>query len=223
MNFLTIIPARQNSIRIKNKNLRIVKKKPLIYYTIKEARKSRYLKKIFVSTDSNNIKDISIHYGVSVPFLRNRIYAKKNSTMYSVVKDFYKKIKNKYKTKFKYIVLLQPTSPNRNVLDINNACKIIIKNPEADSLLSTCKIIDNKKINKKKIMYTDGKYLSYKKNNKFKDACLRNGPALLIIKISKLDKYLIGGKILNYSMPNRRSLDIDNHKDLKNFVNSLKS
>ena len=43
MNFLTIIPARQNSIRIRNKNLRVVKKKPLIYYTIKEAKKSKYL------------------------------------------------------------------------------------------------------------------------------------------------------------------------------------
>lgn len=223
MNFLTIIPARQNSIRIKNKNLRVVKKKPLIYYTIKEAKKSKYLKKIFVSTDSPNIKDISIYYGVSVPFLRNSIYAKKNSTMHSVVKEFYKKIKNKYKKKFKYIVLLQPTSPNRKVLDIDNACKIMLKNPNADSLVSTCKIMNDKKINKKKIMFTDGKYLSYKKKNKFKDACLRNGPALLITKISKLNKFLIGGKILNYIMPNKRSLDIDNHKDLKKFVNSLKS
>ena len=102
MNFLTIIPARQNSIRIRNKNLRVVKKKPLIYYTIKEAKKSKYLKKIFVSTDSKKIRDTSIHYGVSVPFLRNKKYAKKNSTMHSVVKEFYKKIKDECVSSLRY-------------------------------------------------------------------------------------------------------------------------
>ena len=95
MSFLVIIPARGNSVRIKEKNIRLIKKKPLIYYTIKEAKKSKYLKRIFVSTDNLTIKKISKRYGALVPFLRKKSLAKKNSLMHSVVKDFNIMIKKK--------------------------------------------------------------------------------------------------------------------------------
>ena len=54
-----IIPARKNSKRIKNKNIKLLNGKPLIEYTIIEAKKSKLLDKIIVSTDSPIIKKIS--------------------------------------------------------------------------------------------------------------------------------------------------------------------
>ena len=53
---LTIIPARSGSKGVKNKNIKLINGKPLIYWTIKEAKKSK-LSQIIVSTDSKNIKN----------------------------------------------------------------------------------------------------------------------------------------------------------------------
>ena len=48
MKILALIPARKGSIRLKNKNMVLVKKKPLIYHTIKAALESKLKKKIFI-------------------------------------------------------------------------------------------------------------------------------------------------------------------------------
>ena len=53
---IAIITARKNSKRIKNKNIKIFNKKPLIYWTIKTALKSKLFDKVFVSTDSKKLK-----------------------------------------------------------------------------------------------------------------------------------------------------------------------
>ena len=58
MTFLGYIPARKNSIRIKNKNIKFLNGKPLIDYTLEAAKKSKFIKYIYVSTDSNKIKSI---------------------------------------------------------------------------------------------------------------------------------------------------------------------
>ena len=56
-NILGIIPARGNSKGIKNKNLKIINGKPLIYYTIKRAKKSRLISDLIGSTDNKKIKE----------------------------------------------------------------------------------------------------------------------------------------------------------------------
>ena len=53
---LLIIPARSGSKRIKNKNIRLFQKKPIIYFPLEEARKSKLFEKIHVSTDSKKNK-----------------------------------------------------------------------------------------------------------------------------------------------------------------------
>lgn len=69
---ICIIPARGGSKGIKFKNLRKVCGKPLIYYPIKAAIKSRVCDKIIVSTDCKKIKKIAKKYGAEVPFLREK-------------------------------------------------------------------------------------------------------------------------------------------------------
>ena len=65
---IAIIPARSGSKRIKNKNIKLFCGKPIIYYSINEAKKSKIFQKIIVSTDSEKIKKISEKYGAEVPF-----------------------------------------------------------------------------------------------------------------------------------------------------------
>lgn len=135
---LAIIPARGGSKGVKNKNIKKINKKPLIYWTINEAKKSKKITKIIVSTDSNNIKKISLKYNISVPFLRPKNISRDNSTDYTLIKhalDFFKK----KKIYFNYIVLLQPTSPLRTHKDIDNCINFAIKN-KIKTLVTFCKV-----------------------------------------------------------------------------------
>jgi len=63
---IAIIPAKGNSKRLKNKNIRSLNKKPLIYWTIKHAQKSKIIKKIFVSTDSQKISNFAQKMNIGV-------------------------------------------------------------------------------------------------------------------------------------------------------------
>ena len=68
------------------------------------------------------------------------------------------KLKN---SKIKYLILLQPTSPQRTYKDLNKACEKILKNKKADALVSSYEL---KNINPGKLMFSDGKYLGMKKS-----------------------------------------------------------
>ena len=67
---LAIIPARGGSKGVPKKNLRLLGNKPLIGWTIDEAKKSKYIDRIIVSTDSQEIADFALKFGAEVPFIR---------------------------------------------------------------------------------------------------------------------------------------------------------
>lgn len=66
MNVIAIIPARGGSKRLPKKNVRLFDGLPLIYYTIKAAKKSKIINEIYVSTDDEEIAEISKQYGANV-------------------------------------------------------------------------------------------------------------------------------------------------------------
>ena len=69
---IAIIPARSGSRRIKDKNIKIFNKKPIIYWSIKAAKESKIFDRIIVSTDSKKIAKISNRYGAETPFIRKK-------------------------------------------------------------------------------------------------------------------------------------------------------
>ena len=83
---IAIIPARSKSKRIKNKNIKLFHGKPIIYWAIKSAIKSKIFDKVIVSTDSKTIKKISLKFGAEVPFLRPKKYSGDFSTTRDVIK-----------------------------------------------------------------------------------------------------------------------------------------
>tara|TARA_Y100000590_G_scaffold441300_1_gene567780 strand:+ start:433 stop:1113 length:681 start_codon:yes stop_codon:yes gene_type:complete len=105
---ICIIPARSKSKRIKNKNIILINKKPLIAHVIRNLKKSGCFKDIFVSTDSKKIQKISIKYGAKVPFIRSRKLSNDFSSIHQVVKDAVKKIKVDYK--YDYVCYIFPTA-----------------------------------------------------------------------------------------------------------------
>ena len=73
MKILCTICARSGSKGIKNKNIKQLLGKPLIYYTIKQAKDAKIFSNIVVSTDSAKIKKIANKYKVSCWYLRSKI------------------------------------------------------------------------------------------------------------------------------------------------------
>ena len=77
--FLAIIAARSGSKSIKDKNLSIINGKTLLYWIIKKALKSKYLDKVYVSTDSKKYQKLSKKYGAYCPTLRPKNISKSDS------------------------------------------------------------------------------------------------------------------------------------------------
>ena len=89
---ICIIPARKNSKRIKNKNIINFYGKPIIYYAIKIAKKSKLFSRIVVSTDCVKIAKIARKYGAEVPFIRSKKISDDYTNTLEVVVDSIKKI-----------------------------------------------------------------------------------------------------------------------------------
>lgn len=134
---LAIIPARKGSKRLPNKNKLKLNGKPLISWTIESAMKSIYIDEIAISTDDEDIIEIAKSYKINVPFLRpEELSSDKASTMDVVFHTIenYKSIGRCYDI----IILLQPTSPLRTSLDIDNSFKLLSKDTKA--IISVCEL-----------------------------------------------------------------------------------
>lgn len=132
--FLAIIPARGGSKGIPRKNIINVQGKPLIQYTIDEAKQSKYLDKIIVSTDDEEIAEVSKKCGAEVPFLRPKELASDKAKTIDALIHAVDELK-KQDCKYDYIVLLQPTQPLRKSYHIDEAIEKIVQAGE-ESLIS---------------------------------------------------------------------------------------
>ncbi len=130
---LAIIPARGGSKGIPDKNITMLNGKPLIAWSIIEGKKSEYIDKLIVSTDSEKIAKIAKEYGAEIPFMRPAELATDKASSFSVILhaiDFLEKKGEKYN----YLVLLEPTSPLRTVEDIDIPLKKLIQHPKAKAI-----------------------------------------------------------------------------------------
>jgi CMP-N-acetylneuraminic acid synthetase len=121
---ISIIPARGGSKRIPLKNIKPLLGKPLIEYTIKQAKDSKYIDDIYVSSDNESILEISRKLKVSA-LKRPDSLSTDFATMTDVLKHLNKALKFKAKD---IIVLLQPSSPLRKTETIDAAIKEFIDN-----------------------------------------------------------------------------------------------
>lgn len=114
----------------------MLKGKPLIAYTIEAAKKSKYINRIVVSTDSPRIAGVARKYGAETPFMRPKKISRADSTEL----EFFDHALNWFAKHEKYepdlIVMLFATSPFRKAKSIDGAIETMIKNPQADSLKS---------------------------------------------------------------------------------------
>lgn len=135
MKIVGIIPARGGSEGIKDKNLRKFCGKPLLAWAILNAKKSKYLDKIIVSTDSPAIAKTAKKYGAEVPFLRPADLATSTMGIEPTLRHAYEWLIRNEDYKADALVLLMPTSPLRQTFHIDDAIEIF-KNKRVDSVIA---------------------------------------------------------------------------------------
>lgn len=118
--FLAVIPARGGSKGIPHKNIVDLCGRPLISYTIEAALRSRYIDYVIVSTDDEEIAEVSKGCGAEVPFLRSAELATDTSKTIDSVIYTISRLQDLGK-RFDTVVLLQPTQPLRTAEDIDGA------------------------------------------------------------------------------------------------------
>ena len=119
---LILIPARAGTSNLSRQNLRLVNDKPLIYYVIKTALK--YTKNVYVSTDSDEIKQVSILYGAKV-IQRPKHLTKNNTTLDEIAFDALTKLQKK---SFKKCLILNPKYPLIQLSTIRKFFSLLKKN-----------------------------------------------------------------------------------------------
>ena len=141
MKYLAVITARGGSKGIPGKNTKPLNGKPLILYTVEAARMVFQDQYIYVSTESQEIKNTVESSGLEVPFLRPTELATDTSSSEDVLKHAIKEAVKKGLL-FDAVVLLQPTSPFRNEEHIQSAITEFEKDPES-LLLSVTEAREN--------------------------------------------------------------------------------
>lgn len=135
MNISAIIPARGGSKGVPNKNIKTINGKPLIEWSIAQAKMSKQIDRVIVSTDSEEIAEIAIKAGADVPELRPSFLAEDSTQTESVIIHALSHWFGNSPPDA--VLLLQPTSPLRLTDSIDKGINIF-KDNKADSLLSTC-------------------------------------------------------------------------------------
>jgi len=220
---LSIIPARGGSKGLLRKNIINLAGMPLIFWTIKASLNSKYITDTMVSSDDDEILNVSKQYGAKI-IKRPKELADDESSSEAVVKHVLEELSEQYD----FIILLQPTSPLRDVKDIDNAFNTLF-NCKATALISVCKI-DNKIL--KAFVKNDNGFIGGISNNQHPFMRRQDLPLTYLsngaIYITQVDEFVknnsfFSDKTVSYLMSDIKSIDIDTKEDLDNASNIVKS
>lgn len=206
---LAVITARGGSKGLVRKNVLDLAGMPLIAWTIQAAKQSKYIDKVILSSDDDEIIAVAEQYGCEVPFRRPAALATDEASSLDVLFHAIEQV-----PEYDYVIVLQPTSPLRTSTDIDNAFEMMILS-EADACASVCEVAKtpywmyslgpNKVLNRLLPMPTGGH-----RRQALPTAYELNG-AIYLIKIESLytEKSLTPEQTIAFEMSRERSIDID--------------
>jgi len=212
---IAIIPARGGSKGLPGKNTMEVNGKPLLAWTIDHANGSKYIDRVILSSEDDEIIKIAKKHGCDVPFVRPTALASDTAGTMGVVFHALQTLPEKYD----YVVLLQVTSPLRTSHDIDFCIEQCEKNnvPACVSVMETDKSpfwmyrLDNNNLMDPIISGTK----LPKRRQDVSTIYSING-AVYVAKTNWLAKqeHFITAETTAYVMPKLRSIDIDTELDL---------
>ncbi|MDX4028616.1 acylneuraminate cytidylyltransferase family protein [Aliarcobacter skirrowii] len=221
--FLGIVPARGGSKRLPRKNMLDLCGKPLIAWSIKAGLNSKYIDKVVVSSDDEEILNISSNFGAET-IKRPVELASDTATTFDTIKHTIENVE-----KYDYIVLLQPTSPLRNAKHIDEAIQLL-EEKNADAVVSVCEMEHNPLWSN--TLPNDGNMRGFprdevlNKRSQDLEKYYRLNGAIYICKTEKLlenKSFFLKDNIFAYIMDRQYSIDIDEEIDFKMAEVILKS
>ncbi|MEW6600336.1 MAG: acylneuraminate cytidylyltransferase family protein [Nitrospirota bacterium] len=216
---LCVIPARGGSKGLPGKNIKQLLGKPLIAYTIEQARKSKYIDRVIVSTEDDAIAAVSKTFGAEVPFQRPAELARDDSSMMDVLLHAVKWMEENAGFSFNILVLLHVTTPLRETDDIDRCIELLVDG-KADNVFSVAEAYRNPYFNMVEV--TGGNEVRLVKEGRF--ATRQSAPEVYDMNASiyvwwkdtlKTEKGLFLKKTRIYPMPRERSVDIDEPLDFR--------
>jgi len=218
---LCTICARGGSKGVKNKNIKELHGKPLIAYTIEQAKESGLFEHIVISTDSDDIAKVAQEYGAEVFFKRSSEMASDTAGKLDVIKDAFVRSEAYYQKQYDYLIDLDATAPLRSVDDIKNSFAQFLKDDNSN-LITAMPSRRSPYFNLVEVS-NDGKVTLSKKLDssivRRQDAPKSydmNASIYIWKRESLLDqKSLFLEKTGLYVMPEERSIDIDTELDFE--------
>ncbi len=146
---IALIPARGGSKGLPGKNIKFLNGKPLIAWSIESALNSKYIDSCVVSTDNQEIKEVSQKAGAMVPFLRPCELATDTASSIDVALHALDFMQGQGQS-YDYILLVEPTSPLRDTDDFDNMIQLLVNHEhEIDAVVSVGKVHEHPLIMKK--------------------------------------------------------------------------
>jgi N-acylneuraminate cytidylyltransferase len=214
------IPARSGSKSIKNKNIVILKKKPLLAYSLLTAKKCKNIDKIIFSSDSIKYFNIAKKHANIIFHKRKKNISSDKSNDFQVFNDF---VNNFNDTLPSFFVHLRPTTPFRDSKIIDKVINQFIKKEKKYSSLRSVSPMINP-VNKSVIIKSDKLFSpifkSFSLDNinyprqKYSKSYLPNGYIDIIKTKSILKGFLHGNRVMPFINQGFVS-DIDNLLDFK--------
>jgi len=210
---IAIIPARGGSKGIKNKNLQLVGDKSLIRRAVETCNQSKSVEKVYVSSDDENILQEAKKSG-ALAIKRPKNLSDDFSTSESAILHAISVIE-KHNLNIENILFFQATSPFVSSDDIDNMYKIFTNN-NYDSMFSSEIFHGFLWKDQSKISIPIGHDSSQRLRRQDMDKIYKENGALYMFNKNKFlkHKHRFFGKIGNFKMPPKRSIEIDNPLDL---------
>uniref|UniRef100_UPI004048122F acylneuraminate cytidylyltransferase family protein n=1 Tax=Algoriphagus sp. TaxID=1872435 RepID=UPI004048122F len=215
---LCVVPARGGSKGLPGKNIKMLIDKPLIAWSIEQGLGSKYVNEVIVSTDSEEVAEIAKNYGARVPFLRPDFLAQDDSSTADVLVHMMNELEKIDET-FDYILLLEPTSPLREVNDIDKAFEQLFSIPQAKSIVGISKV-ESQHPSFTVSLQNESNFIQSKNNFKvlrrqeIEELYFYEGSLYISeIKSYREKKNFYHKDTLGYIMPKSKSLEIDDEVD----------
>ena len=214
-----VIPARGGSKGLPGKNIKMLCGKPLIFYTIEQARQSKYIDRVIVSTEDDEIAKTALEYGAEVPFVRPMALAGDNASTVDVLLHAINWLEEKEKYFFDILVLLHVTTPLRSVEDINKSITLMV-DEKADNVFSVTEAHRNPYFNM--VEESSDGFVRLVKEGCF--STRQSAPKVYDMNASiyvwwkeilKEKKKILLDNTKIYIMPKERSIDIDDSLDFR--------
>jgi CMP-N,N'-diacetyllegionaminic acid synthase len=231
---LGIITARGGSKRIPRKNIKDFLGQPLLAWTIEVGKKADVFDKFILTTDDREIAEIGRQYGVEVPFLRPKKFAKDTSLSYDAIRHAVDWLYNTHKYIADWIIMLEPSSPGRQAFHLQEVVKLIKTKNHFDSLLGISETPVHVSFLKQQQVDNKGIMTRAHDGAPMKSIILRSqevpksyfiNSSIYAFRTSNLfdgDDSLWGARTYGYIMDPKYSLDIDTLEDWSKAEEKMK-